>query len=43
MIERNPYLSKLISVNENEFPKIITGLRGCGKSYLLKEIYKEYP
>ncbi len=42
MIERNVYLSKLISVKENGFPKIITGIRRCGKSYLLKEIYKDY-
>lgn len=42
MIERNLYLSKLIASKENGFPKIITGLRRCGKSYLLKEIYKDY-
>lgn len=42
MIERNKYLSKLISVKENGYSKIITGVRRCGKSYLLKEIYKDY-
>ncbi len=42
MIERNIYLSKLISSKENGFPKIITGIRRCGKSYLLKVIYKNY-
>lgn len=42
MIERNEYLSKLISVKENGFPKIIMGVRRCGKSYLLKEIYRNY-
>lgn len=42
MIERNIYLSKLISAKENGFPKIITGIRRCGKSYLLKEIFKNY-
>ena len=42
MIERNLYLSKLIAAKGNGFPKIITGLRRCGKSYLLKEIYKNY-
>lgn len=42
MIERNLYLSKLIKAKENGFPKIITGIRRCGKSYLLKEIYKNY-
>ena len=42
MIERNVYLSKLISSMGNGFPKIITGIRRCGKSYLLKEIFKKY-
>ena len=42
MIERNIYLSKLISAKENGFPKIITGIRRCGKSYLLKDVYKDY-
>jgi len=42
MIERNLYLTKLISVKENGIPKIITGIRRCGKSYLLKEIYRKY-
>lgn len=42
MIERNVYLSKLISSKGNGFPKIITGVRRCGKSYLLKEIFKKY-
>lgn len=42
MIKRDAYLSKLISAKENGFPKVITGIRRCGKSYLLKEIYKNY-
>ena len=42
MIERNSYLNKLIESKENGFPKIITGIRRCGKSYLLEEIYKKY-
>ena len=37
MIERNDYLSKLISTKNNGSPKIITGIRRCGKSYLLKK------
>ena len=42
MIERNNYLQKLIDSRKNGFPKVITGIRRCGKSYLLKTIYKEY-
>lgn len=42
MIERDLYLSKLISAKGNGFPKIITGIRRCGKSYLLKEIFKKH-
>ena len=42
MIERNVYLSELISSKGNGFPKIITGVRRCGKSYLLKEIFKKH-
>lgn len=42
MIERKVYLSKLIATKNNGFPKIITGIRRCGKSYLLKEIFKNY-
>jgi len=42
MIKRDKYLSKLIQNRDNGFPKIITGIRRCGKSYLLKEIYRSY-
>ena len=42
MIRREKYLDLLIEARNNGFPKIITGIRRCGKSYLLKEIYKEY-
>ena len=42
MIKRNKYLNQLISARDNRFPKVITGIRRCGKSYLLKEIYKGY-
>lgn len=42
MIKRNKYLNQLISSRNNGFPKVITVIRRCGKSYLLKEIYKEY-
>lgn len=42
MIKRDKYLNQLISNKDNGFPKVITGMRRCGKSYLLKEIYIEY-
>lgn len=42
MIKRDKYLQLLISNRNNGFPKIITGIRRCGKSYLMKEIYKNY-
>ena len=42
MIRRNTYLNLLINNRDNGFPKVITGIRRCGKSYLLKEIYKAY-
>ena len=39
---RDKYLNQLIEAKENGFPKVITGIRGCGKSYLLDTIYREY-
>lgn len=42
MIERKRYLDKLISRKQNGLVKVITGIRRCGKSYLLFNIYKEY-
>ena len=42
MIKRDKYLNMLIAARKNGFPKFITGIRRCGKSYLLKEIFKEY-
>lgn len=42
MIKRDKYLNLLIQNKDNGFPKVITGIRRCGKSFLLKEIYKSY-
>lgn len=42
MIERKKYLERLISKKENGLVKVITGIRRCGKSYLLFNIYKNY-
>ncbi len=39
MIERKKYLDQLIAAKNNGFPKVITGIRRCGKSYLLKNIF----
>ncbi len=39
-IERNDYLEKLLSHRWNGRVKIITGIRRCGKSYLLFNIFK---
>ena len=41
-IKRDMYLQKLIDRQENGLIKIITGIRRCGKSYLLDPIYKNY-
>lgn len=42
MIRRDKYLNQLIVSKNNGFPKVITGVRRCGKSYLLNTIYKQY-
>lgn len=42
MIERSKYLAELISLQNNGMIKIITGMRRCGKSYLLFEIFVSY-
>lgn len=42
MIIRNDYLQKLIDRINNGMIKVITGIRRCGKSYLLFEIFYNY-
>jgi predicted AAA+ superfamily ATPase len=42
MIERNIYLQRLIDRKENGMIKVITGIRRCGKSYLLFNIYRDW-
>ena len=42
VIERSQYLKKLIEKKENGFIKVITGVRRCGKSYLLFNLYREF-
>ena len=41
-IQRKFYLNELIRKQRNGFVKVITGLRRCGKSYLLRTIFKSY-
>ena len=41
-IKRDRYLQKLIDRRENGLIKVITGIRRCGKSYLLFELYRRY-
>lgn len=42
IIERKRYLDKLVSKKENGLIKVITGIRRCGKSFLLFNLYKSY-
>ncbi len=41
-IKRDRYLNLLISKKHNGLIKVITGMRRCGKSYLLFNLFKEY-
>ena len=41
-IERTSYLNQLIASQNNGLIKIITGIRRCGKSYLLFNIFYDY-
>ena len=41
-IERTTYLNQLIESQDNGLIKIITGIRRCGKSYLLFNIFYDY-
>ena len=42
IIERKRYLDRLIRLRDNGQVKIITGIRRCGKSFLLNTIYRDY-
>ena len=41
-IKRDTYLKKITSLMWNGQVKIITGIRRCGKSYLLKNLFRRY-
>lgn len=42
VIERTRYLNMLINKRKNGRVKIVTGIRRCGKSFLLFELYHKY-
>ncbi len=41
-IRRDYYLEQLIKRKSNGFIKIVTGIRRCGKSYLLRTLFKKH-
>lgn len=41
-IRRDIYLNRLIERRENGMIKVVTGIRRCGKSYLLFRLYAQY-
>ena len=41
-IKRDDYLKKLIAKKHNGLIKVVTGIRRCGKSYLLFTLYKNH-
>ncbi len=42
IIKRDSYLKRLISLRHNGMIKIVTGIRRCGKSFLLSTIYADW-
>lgn len=42
IIQRDSYLQQLISAQGNGMAKVITGIRRCGKSFLLNNIFRNY-
>lgn len=42
LINRDSYLNRLIDKKENGLIKVITGIRRCGKSYLLFYLFRDY-
>lgn len=41
-ISRDGYLNQLTQRRHSPYVKVITGVRRCGKSYLLKELYRDW-
>lgn len=42
VIQRNAYLNQLIRKKQNGLIKVVTGIRRCGKSFLLFNLFKEH-
>ena len=42
VVKRDAYLNRLISRKHNGLIKVVTGVRRCGKSYLLFNLFKEH-
>lgn len=42
IISRDVYLNRIISKMENGLIKVITGIRRCGKSFLLFNLFHDY-
>lgn len=41
MIKREKYIEPIMEFYDSDLIKIITGIRRCGKSVILKEIFEE--
>ena len=41
-IKRDYYLNKLIKAKQDGLIKVVTGIRRCGKSYLLNELFYKH-
>ena len=41
MIERPAYIDKLLQYKDKDLIKVITGVRRCGKSVLLCNLYRD--
>ena len=42
VIKRDRYLQRIIARKHNGLVKVITGIRRCGKSYLLFNLFREH-
>lgn len=42
IFERKSYLKQLVDGSKNDMVKIVTGIRRCGKSFLLFKLFREY-